>query len=305
MNSITVSNHIIKGVLATLICLPMICIAAEKEGPVANNSQQLISDLESPDKKVKASVIEKLANKNEVSVAPKIMESVNDSDSRVRNMAIRAMGKMRYKNAVPVITQRLQDRKEDWRTRQDAAKALAQISDPTSVTSITEYLREVCALPNDTVLKPSSGKSYGTDKEFLASQITVHALLELTKKYPASSLSLIGAMKQEKEMTTFKFFLAQALGQLGNKEAVPVLMEYLSKSPNGRFRVRAAGLLGDLGDKKAVDALKGALADNYVPVYNGDIKGRTSGYEVRLAAYKSLLQLGVKVEKKGDEYILK
>lgn len=93
------------------------------------------------------------------------------------------------------------------------------------------------------------------------------------------------------------------MGPIGEKEVIPILIEYLEKSENGLIREDAAKILGDLGDKKAIEPLKRALKDNYVCISTGDVK-KNYGYVVRLAAYRSLKKLGVNIKKEGEEYII-
>jgi HEAT repeat protein len=106
-------------------------------------------------------------------------------------------------------------------------------------------------------------------------------------------------MKGEKKLTKLKYYFATTLGNLGDRRSVPVLIDYLERGENGLFRSRAASLLGDLGDKRAIPALKKALKDDYICMGKGR---KNYGYTVRYEAWRSLTKLGVKVEKKGDEY---
>ncbi len=73
--------------------------------------------------------------------------------------------------------------------------------------------------------------------------------------------------------------------------SLPKLVEILNSSEEGDRRIQAALALGNLGDERAVPALAKALEDEYC----------YAGIRVAEEAYRSLLKLGVKVEKIEQE----
>lgn len=298
-------GHHLVLVTAIILCLRVVCNGAEKNIEAHNggaSTPQLIQDLNSSNKTVKAGAIEKLSERNEVAAASKIIEAIDDTDWTVKNHAIKALGKMKVKSAVPALVRKIQNQGENWATRLEAAKSLGTIGAPEAISPAMSYLREACAMSKKQTLNPPTRKSYGSDREFLGIQI-VGRMIELGKANPDKISSLTEAMNKEKGMTDFKFYIAYTLGTLGKKEVSPVLLSYLSESENGLFREKAAAVLGDLGDALAIEPLKKALSDTYRPDSTGDVR-KVYGYSVRLAAYRALIKLGVRVEKKGDEYTI-
>jgi HEAT repeat protein len=75
---------------------------------------------------------------------------------------------------------------------------------------------------------------------------------------PSSKEVLLSAMKTH-PLYDVRFSAAEALGEVGDKAAVPVLIKALKD--NDDFRVRAAEALGKIGDKSAVPGLIEALKD--------------------------------------------
>ncbi len=89
----------------------------------------------------------------------------------------------------------------------------------------------------------------------------VNQLVELGKKLPDKTIpKLVEALKDD--YWSVRFGAVEALGEIGNPEVVPILVEYLEKDEDPEFRAKVAEQLGLIGDKKAVDPLIKALRND-------------------------------------------
>lgn len=89
------------------------------------------------------------------------------------------------------------------------------------------------------------------------------------------------------------------LGYTGSHDAVPLLRELLATSKQGDIRATAAHQLGVLKANEAIPDLRGALTDTYQVSIGGE--QATVLYPVREQAAGALAELGVKVERTGDD----
>jgi hypothetical protein len=97
-----------------------------------------------------------------------------------------------------------------------------------------------------------------------------------------------------------------ALGATMAAEAAPALRELLAQSGDPDVRMTAARYLGRLKDRDAVAALRVALRDTATVVPVTDVSGRrpTRFYPVREQAALALEDLGFKVERRNDTFIV-
>ncbi len=102
------------------------------------------------------------------------------------------------------------------------------------------------------------------------------------KGIPLTFSHLIAALKNEGEEEATRFWAAVALGRMGNRSAVPALIETL-ESVSSRLRTGAALALGELRDPSALPNLRKALQD--------------SSEGVRSTAVQTISQIG------GDEAV--
>jgi len=100
------------------------------------------------------------------------------------------------------------------------------------------------------------------------------------------------------------------LGNLGDQNVYPDLINIAAKDKNIWLRAEAIGGMGAIGNKDATHLLRDLLNDNFKVATKTDIitpdayKG-TDGfcyydyYPVQSASFSALLKLGIKVENKG------
>jgi HEAT repeat protein len=311
-------------------------LAKEPKRGTETSILSLIQDLDSEDDLVKADAIRELGNLKAKESVPKIInalqdgnriiradaadalgkigdkravshliERLKDEDWCVKAQAADALGKIGDKRAVSYLIERLKDKKENWSIQRRAAQALANIGDPKAFQPLIDALIYECKVEREN-LYPPPRKSVGTDDESVEIEI-MGTIVNFIKKTEDAKIKeryirkLTEYMHNEKKLTKLKYYFATILGNLGDKNVAPILIDYLENGENGLFRERSAWLLGDLGDKRAIEPLKKALKDDYICVATGDVK-KVYGYTVRQAAAQSLKKLGVKVERKGNEY---
>jgi len=87
-----------------------------------------------------------------------------------------------------------------------------------------------------------------------------------------------------------------ALGYLKDNSVVEKLIELLKNSPSGRIRAYSAGALGEVGDRRAIPVLKEALKDPYMEE-SGD-KHKIIVPLVRECAKSALSKFGIVVDNK-------
>lgn len=283
-----------------LISTAMTEIKKEEKAKKEKSISCLIEELKSDGKIIRANAAEQLGEKRNKDGTLPLVGVLKDKELTVKLQACMALGKIKDERAVTALIERLIDKKENWSVQVQAGEALAMIGDITAFQPLISTLKYECENWREK-LDPPILKSFGSDDEMLESRIA-EALFKLCvlSKNEYTPL-LLTELKVTKEMSKFRYYLAMILGQLGEKEAVPVLIGYLESSENGLFREKVARILGDLNDKRAINPLKKALKDNFVLESTGDVH-KIYGYTVRLAAYNSLKKMGLKIEKKDNEY---
>jgi len=93
----------------------------------------------------------------------------------------------------------------------------------------------------------------------------------------------------------------------GDIQASPGLRELLRTSRQGPVRMTAARLLGRLRDRSALPDLQAALKDSFTAITEaGDLDVPShSFYPVREQAAGALQALGVKVERRGNDFVVR
>ncbi len=209
-------------------------------------------------------------------------ESVNDKDPRVVETAVRGLGRLQVKDAIPAL-QQLATQGGDM--TQTVFEAFAAIGDKRAESSLNQGLANqdkfvaveaAYALAKlghkDMIarLESSFSNDPGTEK------IGILAAYYLAKMDHASGLDELVKLIN-KPTLGFSVLAAEALGKTENPRAVLPLVEAM-RSDDASLRLAAARGLGLLGGTRAVSALK-KLRDDANP-------------GVHAAAISSLVQLG-------------
>jgi len=286
-------------VVYVLLCgfLEVSFCTEEKHAKKEKAVDTLLEELKSHRSLVRSRAVEEIGNRRVEEAVPFLIEALKDPNLPVRYQACLAFTKIKNVNAVPSLIERLEDRQENWSIQIRAAEALAYIGDIRAYPHLISVLEYECSTLRKT-LKPPIRKSYGSDDEVLELRLT-NSLTKLSASSKETYIPLLlERIKTTNEMSKFRYYLAVVLGQLGEEEVVPILIDYLEKSGEGLVREKCARILGDLGDRRAIEPLKEALQDEFICVSTGDVH-KVYGHTVRMAACRSLIKLGVKVENKG------
>ncbi|MFZ8842411.1 HEAT repeat domain-containing protein, partial [Thermoflexus sp.] len=164
---------------------------------------------------------------------PALIQALQDEEWWVCRAAARALGQI-GPPAVPALIQALRD--EDRDVRWMAAWALGEIGDPQATPALTEALK---------------------DKESLVCWMAAWALGKIgVPALPA----LLEALQDKDEEWEVRYAAALALGQIGDPQATPALIQAL-RDENLVVRWAAAEALRKIGDPQALPALLEALKD--------------------------------------------
>ncbi|MBI4510927.1 MAG: HEAT repeat domain-containing protein [Deltaproteobacteria bacterium] len=178
------------------------------------------------------------------------------------------LGLLAVPEAVPPLVAALRDPFEDGASvKAAAAEALAKIRDPSAVPLLVNELRSID--------EPSSPRV--ADKLLAFGSAAVPPLLQLVaedelpaaRSWGARILGRIGdkaavpalLQRLHDRHDVVRISAAEALGVLADRRAVKPLIELTLRDPAPQVRAQAAGALGKLGDARSMDVLVAALAD--------------------------------------------
>ncbi|MEW6097134.1 MAG: HEAT repeat domain-containing protein [bacterium] len=206
----------------------------------------------------------------------KVIENKKEGGPFKYKVAI-ILGRLGEKKVLLLLIEALEKEKEGiWRS--NIAEILGKLGDKRAIPYLRNALRDKYKIQD-----PDSGVWH-----YIVKQSAITALGEL--KATESVHDLIELLNQEKDNGV----VYVALGKIGDKRVVPVLIDILENSKENAPRYYAASTLGKIGDKKAIPVLKKALDDNWCT---------PSGmYPVRDGAANSLKKMGIKVIKEGNGY---
>jgi HEAT repeat protein len=201
-------------------------------------------------------------------------ESVNDKDPRVVEEAVRGLGRLQIKDALPAL-QQLAARGEMTQT---VFEAMASIGDKRAVSTLEQGLTspdkfvnvEACyALAalgrKEMILKLESFLKNDPGSE----KVGILAAYYLAKLDRASGLDHLVALTKKPD-SAFAVLAADALGKSGNPRAVLPLVE-ASKTDDSSVRLSVARGLGRLGGTRAISALKSLKKDPNPGVHNAAV----------------------------------
>jgi len=242
-------------------------------------SVPLIEILQHPDRHVRRSAVEALAQQGDPRATKPLIDVLEDNDHYVRRKAAEALGRIGDTQAVqPLIKVLQQD--NDWRVRQAAAEAMGYIRHPSVVESL------IAALDNDEwPVRWMAAKALGKIGDDRAVEPLIQALegdwpamwtvaealgqLEQSQERPQSVDSLVAALQSDEDRYVQQAAV-EALGWIGEPIQKP-LINVLRKGDE-KARQRAIAALGQMRDARNLTPLIEALRDKEFYVHQGALE---------------------------------
>lgn len=195
------------------------------------------ASLRSPDAETRRDATMRLGARGDAGAASLIAPLLDDSVEVVRATAAGTLGRLRARDAVGALVARLAREKRPS-VRKEIAYALGEIGDRSAVGPLTERLARE------------------RDKEVRAATVTaLGAIGDVT------SVATLSARLGDKEAFVRRE-AARALGRVGDRSAVPALVDRLASDVESDVRRHAAEALGRLGDERARGPLTTATQDS-------------------------------------------
>jgi HEAT repeat protein len=153
--------------------------------------------------------------------AAALIPLLKDKDEFVRREAAYALGVTRSRTAVPLLIERLTIDKKD-EVRSAAAVALGEISDPSAVVALSSVF-----YPGTTIAK---NKKQRQEKNLFVVRSAIQAVGKMKSQTVVPTLIVM--LQDEKSEDDVRREAALALGQIGDRAAIPALESVLmSKDP--------------------------------------------------------------------------
>ena len=242
---------------------------------------------------------------DEPDVVQKLVEALDGDDRDKRAAAASRLAEIEDRTAIPALLRRLRD--EDWRVREEAARALGKMKAAAAVVGLLECIRMGRPGPfgggNGNIRRsPTRSKrsarwrcrcwSMRSATKTSAMRLVIVDLLGGFAE-PDAVPALAGALRDPEWRVRWQ--AADALGKMGNTTAVPDLVEMLTDG-NKDVRISAAYALGRIGHVSAVEGLVKLLHDREWRVRWGAAEAL---WEIGEAAVPALLE----VLRQEDEYV--
>lgn len=271
---------------------------APKQAPLPEDFDALIRLLEDPkaSQAQRVRVINRLQRSRSDKAADALLQATRDPDPVIRGRAARALGWWQNLRAEPRLLALYRDTKEPPSVRSEAIRSLGRIGSPT----MAEVLRQAMTDPEPQVRKGAiqglQSKTYkdvadrtdlwlrlltdegqGAHTRAEAAEAlgqrgdpkAVPSLIAVLEKPTAPALDTskapgklpgILALKMKTQLNV-RAKAALALGQIGDRKAVPALAIALAKDRDPYVRYMAAQSLVKLGGPEALKALLAAIGD--------------------------------------------
>lgn len=198
-----------------------------------------------------------------------LIDALYDKDEEVRWKAAWALGNIGDRRAVEPLIYSLSD--ERWYVRRYAAASLGKLKDKMSVMDLITALND-----NEWQVRRYAAEALGKIGDERAIKPLVNLLGDSDGDVRWKAIYSLGKMKKAAVEPLIEVFggedwrirarVAEALGEIGDKRAVDVLINALvgKTKDNNRFvRGRVAEALGKIGDERAIEPLIQARNDSY------------------------------------------
>lgn len=243
--------------------------------PAALPIAEFIKD-KSKDKFLRSKVITQVAAEIKDKQVVEAMEIILKDKSENKNLRMQsavALGQLADKEALVALREAAKDINNDKDIRATSAVELGRkdMADVVSIGDLTVLLKDEVK----DVRQAAAGALGGIGRA-TGNRSMVDALLDTMKNDEwdiarGAAMFSLASMKEPKalepiiqQLESGNFYAAQALGELGDKRAVPALIEQL-QNKDGLVKRYAARALVKLNAKEAVGALKSAAQSTEIP----------------------------------------
>lgn len=239
----------------------------------------LIEQLHSSDWTARCDAARLLGQSGDPRAVDALLPDLKDADWRVRRNAAQALGALRDKRATGALIALLNDR--TLTVRQRAIVALGRIKDLQALPALIDIVLQGKRESYDAAKAIRKFGKKGLPeiaRAYEASQNQELLLLLVDLKYSGVFDLLIKSLESSASVT--RFVIIRQLGKLGDKRAIPYLMNELNQNdPMGQIDV--VNSLGQLGAIEAIPALLGLLKDDelYGP-HSGTYRAVTNSFQL-------------------------
>jgi len=230
--------------------------------PTREGESALLQLLSDPHKSIRQTALEGLSNINNPDHVGTICKLIRDDDLSVQNKAIETVVRMKAPHTVPHLLELLQDESEY--VRRGAVEVLNAVADTSAIKDLLGVLRD-----QDWWVRVRAADALGT----IGGPAVVEAVLDLMQDgdpfIRRSAVEILNTTSDERTFDALVNAVANdpdwwvreraidALAQLGDARAVPVLLPLLSQDAEvARVAMRA---LATIGDPSAIYPLIGML----------------------------------------------
>ena len=222
--------------------------------------ETLIQQLHGPDWMARCDAARLLGQSRDPRAVDALLPDLHDSDWRVRRNAAQALGALRDGRAVEPLIQALNDR--TMTVRQRAIVALGRIKDPQALPVLLEVFLEGKRESYDAAkaIRKFGKKAFPEMvKVFESTNNQQLGLLLVEMKYQGSFDLILKLLESPEPPTRLRAIVE--LGKLGDKKAIPYLMEQFSDT-DPMIQGEAVRALGSLGAVQATPRLLDLLIDD-------------------------------------------
>jgi HEAT repeat protein len=250
--------------------------------------ENLIEQLHGSDWTARCDAARLLGQSRDPRAVEALLPDLEDEDWRVRRNAAQALGALCDKRAVGPLMSALHDR--TMTVRQRAMVALGRIKDPQALPALLEIMLQNKHESYDAAKAVRKFGKKGVPEivnAFDQSGNEQLMLLLVELKYEGALdilLRLLGSPEPDKRLTAIR-----ELGKLGNKKAIPYLLEQL-QTDDLVLQSEAVRALGKLKAEEAIPKLLALLVD-------GELYGpRSSVYHAVTEAFQILGEVGEEIK---------
>ncbi len=222
------------------------------------------------EKLIRWGAIEVLGNLQTEQALPALIEAAHHPEENTRQLAVTALGKIGHPDGIHAITAALNE--ADWQMRNTAVRALGRIGTEDVILPLLASMRDAHVQVRETAAQMLQTLRIPQASEILLT--AVHGTDAWTRRHLARALGEIGDRRAlpllenlavNDDDVQVRLSAAQALAKMGIARGETVILRTLN-APSAQTRTLAAIALGNIGNPKAIS-----------PLLENDIPGKKNG----------------------------